>query len=55
MFKEAGIEGATLHDLRKTCLSVLVNNLGYRTESVKDYVGHSSISVTEAHYLGKDM
>lgn len=33
---------------------MLVHALSYRTEQVKDYVGHSTVAVTEGHYLGKD-
>ena len=55
LFRAASIEGATLHDLRKTSLTVLVNELGYTTEAVKGYAGHSSIAVTEGYYLGKDI
>ncbi len=46
---------ATLHDLRRTCLTMLRSDLGYSTENVKDYIGHSSITVTENHYLGRSM
>ncbi len=53
MLAQAKIEGATLHDLRKTCLTVLKHDLGYQSENVKDYIGHSSVAVTEAHYIGR--
>ena len=55
MMRKAGIMDATLHDLRRTCLTMLRNDLGYSTENVKDYIGHSSIRVTENHYLGRDV
>jgi len=54
MLMAAGIPDVSLHNLRKTCMAVLRNNLGYSTENVKDFIGHSSIQVTEAHYLGTD-
>ncbi|MCH8838205.1 MAG: tyrosine-type recombinase/integrase [Candidatus Marinimicrobia bacterium] len=54
MLLAAGIPDVSLHNLRKTCLTVLRNDLGYSTENVKDFIGHSSIQVTEAHYLGTD-
>ncbi|MEE9464565.1 MAG: tyrosine-type recombinase/integrase [Candidatus Neomarinimicrobiota bacterium] len=54
MLVAAGIPDVSLHNLRKTCMTVLRNNLGYTTENVKDFIGHSSIQVTEAHYLATD-
>ena len=55
LLRQAGIKDATLHDLRRTCLTLLRNDLGYSTENLKDYVGHSSIRVTENHYLGRSV
>ena len=49
-FKLAKIENASLHTLRKTCGSLLVQ-LGFDIYRVSKWLGHSSVAVTEKHYV----
>ena len=46
--KRAGIKGVTLHTLRHTCASRLVQ-AGVPLYTVKEWLGHSSITVTERY------
>jgi integrase len=52
----AGIKGVTLHTLRHTCASRLVQG-GMSLYAVKEWLGHSSITVTEryAHLAPKSL
>ena len=52
----AGIDGVTLHTLRHTCASRLVH-AGVSLYTVKEWLGHSSITVTEryAHLAPKNL
>jgi len=49
-FKLANIENASLHTLRKTCGSILVQQ-GLDIYRVSKWLGHSSVAVTEKHYI----
>jgi integrase len=53
---QAGIQGVTLHTLRHTCASRLVQG-GVDLYVVKEWLGHSSITVTEryAHLAPKNL
>jgi integrase len=48
--RKAGIEGLTLHDLRRTCGCRLLQDYGTSMEIVSRWLGHSSIVVTERCY-----
>ena len=49
-FRLAGIENASTHTLRKTCGALLIQD-GVDIYRVSKYLGHSSVSVTERHYV----
>ena len=49
-YPPAGIENANLHTLRKTCGSLLIER-GVDIYRVSKWLGHSSVSVTEQHYI----
>ena len=49
-FKFAEIENANLHTLRKTCGSILIQQ-GLDVYRVSKWLGHSSVAVTEKHYV----
>lgn len=48
--KRAGLEDLTWHDLRRTCGCRLLQDHGLSMVQVRDWLGHSSIAVTEKHY-----
>ena len=48
--KRAGIENFTWHDLRRTCGCRLLQDRNFSMVQVRDWLGHSSVSVTEKHY-----
>ena len=47
--KRAGVN-ITLHDLRRTCATRMAE-AGVPMHTVRDYLGHQSVTVTEKHYL----
>jgi len=49
-YKLAKIENANLHTLRKTCGSILIQQ-GLDIYRVSKWLGHSSVAVTEKHYV----
>jgi len=49
-FKLANIENASLHTFRKTCGSILIQQ-GLDIYRVSKWLGHSSVAVTEKHYV----
>ena len=49
-FKLAKIENASLHTFRKTCGSILIQQ-GLDIYRVSKWLGHSSVAVTEKHYV----
>lgn len=49
-FKAAGIENANIHTFRKTYGSLLVQS-GVEIFTVSKLLGHSSVKVTEKHYV----
>lgn len=46
--RKAGVSGLTTHSLRHTCASRLLNN-GASLVEVRDWLGHTSVSVTERY------
>lgn len=46
--KELGMKHWSPHDLRRTCASKLID-MGFALTSVRDYLGHSSISTTQLY------
>lgn len=48
--KRAGIRAMKWHDLRRTCGCRLLQDRGLSMEGVKEWLGHSSVLVTEHHY-----
>jgi len=50
LLKSAGIENANLHTLRKTAGALLIQN-GVDIYRVSKFLGHSSVKVTEQHYV----
>jgi integrase len=51
MIKAAGIDHCTLHDLRKTC-NTLMKDRGVSLETAMQILGHSSVMVNQKHYTG---
>ena len=49
-YRIAEIANANVHTLRKTCGSLLIEN-GVDVYRVSKWLGHSSVSVTEQHYI----
>ena len=49
-YKIAGIENASVHTLRKTCGAILIQN-GVDIYRVSKWLGHTTVSVTEKHYV----
>ena len=49
-YKRAGIENANVHTLRKTCGALLIQN-GVDIYRVSKWLGHSTVTVTEKHYV----
>ena len=49
-YRRAGINNASIHTLRKTCGSLLIQN-GVDIYRVSKWLGHSSVAVTEKHYV----
>lgn len=49
-YVKAGIQNANVHTLRKTCGSLLIEN-GVDVYRVSKWLGHSSVTVTEQHYI----
>ena len=49
-YKKCGIKNANLNTLRKTCGAVLLQN-GWDIYRVSKFLGHSSVTVTEKHYV----
>lgn len=49
-YKWAGIENANIHTLRKTCGALLIQN-GVDIYRVSKWLGHSTVTVTERHYV----
>lgn len=54
--KKAKVEDLRWHDLRRTCGCRLLQDKGFLMEEVRDWLGHSSVTVTERIYafLAKD-
>lgn len=54
--KSAKLEHVQWHDLRRTCGCRLLQDKGFMMEEVRDWLGHSSVTVTERIYafLKKD-
>ena len=51
LVKNAGIDHCTLHDLRKTC-NTLMKDAGVSAEAAMQVLGHSSAQVNERFYTG---
>ena len=49
-YRLAGVNNASIHTLRKTCGSLLIQN-GVDIYRVSKWLGHSSVAVTEKHYV----
>ena len=49
-YRSASINNASVHTLRKTCGSLLIQN-GVDIYRVSKWLGHSSVAVTEKHYV----
>ncbi|HIB02439.1 MAG TPA: site-specific integrase [Candidatus Marinimicrobia bacterium] len=49
-YKWAGIKDANIHTLRKTCGALLIQN-GVDIYRVSKWLGHSTVTVTERHYV----
>ena len=47
--KRAGLAGVTPHDLRHTCVALLVQ-LGAHPKAIQEWLGHSSITMTLDQY-----
>lgn len=54
--RRAGIDDLRWHDLRRTCGCRLLQDDGFEMHEVSQWLGHSSVTVTEKHYafLKKD-
>jgi integrase len=50
----AGIEGLVSHTLRKTVASFL-DDAAVSTRKISDQLGHSRVSMTQDHYLGRKL
>ncbi|HVY60400.1 MAG TPA: site-specific integrase [Planctomycetota bacterium] len=50
--RRAGIENASLHDLRRTFASLLAAD-GVPATRIRDYLGHCSLATTEGYYLAR--
>ncbi|MGE3914677.1 MAG: tyrosine-type recombinase/integrase [Hyphomicrobiaceae bacterium] len=48
--RRAGLDDFTWHDLRRTCGCRLLQDKGLSLAQVRDWLGHSSVAVTEKHY-----
>jgi integrase len=51
IFKKAGIEDGTFHDLRSTCITEWLEK-GLMPHEVKELAGHADINTTMNHYVG---
>ena len=51
---DAGIEGLVSHTLRKTVASFL-DDAAVPTRKISDQLGHSRVSMTQDHYLGRKL
>ncbi len=51
---DAGIEGLVSHTLRKTVASFL-DDAAVPTRKISDQLGHSKVSMTQNHYLGRKL
>ncbi len=51
--KRVGLEGITFHTLRHTCASSLAQMPGVEALSIRDLLGHSSITMTD-RYMHSD-
>ena len=49
-YEAAGIKNASTHTLRKTCGALLIQN-GVDIYRVSKWLGHSTVTVTEKHYV----
>ncbi|MBV8541505.1 MAG: tyrosine-type recombinase/integrase [Pseudonocardiales bacterium] len=49
---DAGIQGLVSHTLRKTVASFLDDD-AVPTRKISDQLGHSRVSMTQDHYLGR--
>lgn len=49
-YRQCGIKDADMNTLRKTCGAVLIQK-GWDIYRVSKYLGHSSVTVTEKHYV----
>ena len=49
-YKIAGIKNASVHTLRKICGAILIQ-IGVDIYRVSKWLGHSTVSVTEKHYI----
>ncbi|TFB12798.1 hypothetical protein E3V33_04265 [Candidatus Marinimicrobia bacterium MT.SAG.4] len=49
-YKIAKRENASVHTLRKTCGAILIQN-GVDIYRVSKWLGHSTVTVTEKHYV----
>lgn len=52
MLKRVGLKHGTLHDLRKTYATLMIQS-GQSEAFVKQNAGHVDFSITEKHYLGR--
>lgn len=48
--RRAGVEDINIHDLRRTCGCRLLQDEGFAMHEVRDWLGHSSVTVTEKAY-----
>jgi len=51
IFKKAGIEDGTFHDLRSTCITEWLEK-GLMPHEVKELAGHADINTTMNYYVG---
>ncbi len=51
LVKSAGLDHCTLHDLRKTC-NTLMKDAGVSQEAAMQVLGHSSVHVNQQYYTG---